>query len=225
MSLRRLLLPALIAAPVLAALLWLGTWQLDRLHWKTSLLARIAAAEAGPATPLGPMPEPWTKVAVTGRLDHGRELRLALEARGGAFGAQLVTPLLREGAPPLLVVRGWVPTDRPAAIARPEGEVRVEGYVRPGERANLFSASDDLANRHFFTFDPGAIGAAIGLPGLAPFGIVALGPPSPGTLPDPARHLPRPSNNHLGYAITWYGLALSLVGVFVVWARRRVGDA
>jgi surfeit locus 1 family protein len=223
MRLRRLLLPALVTAPVLATLLWLGTWQVERLRWKTDLLARIAAAEAGPATPLGHSPQPWTKVAVTGRLDHARELRLGLEARGGAFGAQLVTPLLRDGAPPLLVLRGWVPTDRPAAIARPEGEVRVEGYVRPGDRPNLFSATDDVVNRNFFTFDPEAIGAAIGLPGLAPFGIVALGPP--GALPEPARHLPRPSNNHLGYAITWYGLALSLVGVFAVWARRRVGDA
>jgi surfeit locus 1 family protein len=43
-------------------------------------------------------------------------------------------------------------------------------------------------------------------------------------LPDPARTLPRPTNSHLGYAITWYGLALSLLGVFAVWARRRLKD-
>jgi surfeit locus 1 family protein len=36
--------------------------------------------------------------------------------------------------------------------------------------------------------------------------------------------MPRPSNNHLGYAITWYGLAAALVGVFAVWARRRLKD-
>ena len=220
---RRLLIAVLVALPVLAALLWLGTWQVGRLHWKTDLLARIAAAEAGPALLLGPAPEPWTKVAATGRFDHAREVRLGLEARGPVFGARLLTPLIREGAPPLLVDRGWIPTDRPAAIARPEGEVRVEGFVRPGDKPNLFSARDDAANRHVFTFDPEAVGALVGLPGLAPYGLVALGPG--GTLPEPARNLPRPSNNHLGYAITWYGLALSLLGVFAVRARRRPGDA
>jgi len=55
-----------------------------------------------------------------------------------------------------------------------------------------------------------------------PFGLVALG--GGGALPDPARTLPRPSNNHLGYVITWYGLALSLLGVFGVWARRRLKE-
>jgi surfeit locus 1 family protein len=36
--------------------------------------------------------------------------------------------------------------------------------------------------------------------------------------------MPRPANNHLGYAITWYGLAAALAGVFAVWARRRLKD-
>jgi surfeit locus 1 family protein len=57
---------------------------------------------------------------------------------------------------------------------------------------------------------------------VAPYGLVALGEGG-GTLPDPARTLPRPTNSHLGYAITWYGLALALVGVLVAFVRRR-GD-
>ena len=39
--------------------------------------------------------------------------------------------------------------------------------------------------------------------------------------PDPARHLPRPPNNHLSYAITWYGLAVALLAIFVVWVRKE----
>ncbi len=38
--------------------------------------------------------------------------------------------------------------------------------------------------------------------------------------PDAARHLPRPPNNHLSYVITWYGLAVALLAVFIVWARK-----
>lgn len=215
---RPVLIVSLASLPVLALLLALGTWQVQRLGWKNELIARIAAAEAAPAAPLREPPEMLAKVRATGRFDHAREALLGLEVRGPVLGAQLVTPLLREGAPAILVQRGWVPLDRAGAAARPEGPVTVEGWVHPGERAGPFSARDDLAGRRFYTFDPPAIGAALGLP-VAGYGLVALGPG--GALPDPARSLPRPTNNHLGYAITWYGLALSLLGVLAAFAFRR----
>jgi surfeit locus 1 family protein len=222
MPCRRLLLPLLVALPVLAVLLYLGTWQVERLGWKAEVLRQIAAAEQGPAQPLAGSAERFAKVRATGRFDHAREALLELEVRGPVLGARLLTPLLRDGQPPLLVDRGWVPVTRDQPIARPQGEVSVEGFIRPGEARNSFSATDDTAARRFFTFDPAAIGAAMGLAEVAPFGLVALG--GPGGLPDPARSLPRPSNSHLGYAITWFGLALSLLGVFFVWARRRLKD-
>jgi len=210
-------LPVLLAAlPVLCVLLVLGTWQMQRLHWKTALLARIAAAEAAPAAPLGDPPDPFQKVAAVGRFDHARAALLGLEVRGPVLGARLLTPLLREGAPAVLVDRGWVPIEG-AAPSRPEGPVTVEGFVHPGDRPGLFAAADDRAARRFFTLDPPSIGAALGLP-VAPYAIVALGPAGN---PDPARRLPRPTNNHLGYAITWYGLALALVGVVIAFLVRR----
>jgi len=223
---RRLLLPLLVTLPVLAILIGLGTWQVQRLHWKTELLAHLAAAQAGPAQPLTASPEPWTKVFATGRLLNDREALLGLEVRNAVLGAFLVVPLQRQDGPPLLVNRGWVPFEREARVNHPEGEVRVEGYIRPGESAGLFSATDDPAGRRFYTFDPAAIGAALGLPEVAPFALVALAPPGtpPAALPQPARHFPQPPNNHLGYVITWYGLALALVGVFVTWAHRRLKE-
>ncbi|NKE43678.1 SURF1 family protein [Roseomonas frigidaquae] len=219
---RRLLLPVLVMLPVLGVLLALGTWQVQRLGWKTQLLADIAAAEANPAIPIPAEPQPWTKVAVTGRLDHGREALLGLEVRGPVLGTHLLVPLLREDAPAILVDRGWVPLESSRPIARAEGPVTLEGYVRPGETLGLFAATDDTVGRRFYSFVPAAIGGALGLDRVAPYGLVVLGPAD--GLPDPARTLPRPTNSHLGYAITWYGLALSLLGVFAVWARRRLRE-
>jgi surfeit locus 1 family protein len=233
---RRLLLPILASLPVLAALVALGTWQVHRLHWKTGILDRIAAAEAGPPVPLAGQPAPdtpapdtpapFTKVVATGRFDHGREAMLGIELRGTTLGARLVVPLLRPGAPPLLVDRGWVPLERAQGIDRPEGEVAVTGYVRQADTRDWNSPRDDPAARRFYVFDPGVIGAALGLPPPAPFGLVALAAPGAGpmALPAAARSLPRPDNPHLGYAITWYGLAAALVGVlaaFLIRSRRE----
>jgi surfeit locus 1 family protein len=217
---RPVLVACLAAIPVLGLLVFLGTWQLQRLQGKTELIARIAASEAAPAAPLRDPPEPLARARATGRFDHAREAFLGVSPRGPVLGTQLVTPLLRDGAAPILVDRGWVPLGRADPIVRPEGEVTVEGWVRPAERAGLFSATDDTAGRRFYTFDPAAIGAALGMPAVAPYGLVLLGPGGAG-FPDPARTLPRPTNNHLGYAITWYGLALSLLGVLAALALRR----
>jgi surfeit locus 1 family protein len=219
---RRILLPILVMLPALAILVALGTWQVHRLRWKTDMLAAIAASEAAPPVPLGAAPATFTKVEARGRFDHSREVRFGLEVRDNVLGTQLITPLLRDGAPPLLVDRGWVPMAGSQPIARPEGEVAVTGWILPSEPGGWLAAQDDIPGRQFYSFDTATIGNALGLPAIAPFGLVALADASAGALPDPARSLPRPPNNHLGYVITWYGLALALLGVFAVWMRRRL---
>ena len=229
---RRVLLPVLTALPVLALLVGLGVWQLQRLAWKTGLLARIDAAEAAPPAPLGPdpapySPAPYSKVSATGRFEAGREALYGVEVRDQQLGAHLVVPLIRADAPPLLVDRGWVPMQRQEPLDQPEGQVTVTGYVRPPDERSWLSAADDAPARRFYTFDPAAIGAALGLPRVAPFGLVALARPGlpPRALPQPAQHLPRPDNPHLGYAFTWFGLAAALLGVLAVFLHRRLREA
>ncbi len=222
--LRRALWPGVAALAMLAVLLALGTWQVERLHWKRGVLAQIARAEAAPALPLRARPEPYAKVQVTGVLrddlaaSYGAEVRDT--AAGTQLGTQLIEPLEQESGEIVLADLGWVPDKRQHPIAHAEGEVTLEGYVRPSDRPGLFSATDNTAARQFFTLDAPAIGAALGLPRVAPFFLVVMGSPPPEHYPDPAHHLPRPPNNHLSYAITWYGLAVALVVIFILWARK-----
>jgi surfeit locus 1 family protein len=222
--LRLVLWPGVMAVGMLAVLLGLGTWQVERLHWKQGVLAQIARAEAAPAVRLPAAPESYTKVQVTGRLRDDLAASYGAEVRdtplGTELGSQLIVPLERDDGDPVLVDRGWVPDKRLRPMARLEGDVTLEGYVRPSDTPGLFSATDNPAGRQFYTLDAATIGAALGLPHLAPFILVAMGPAPPEHYPDPARHLPRPPNNHLSYAITWYGLAIALVVIFVLWARQ-----
>jgi len=221
---RRLLVPGLSTLAMLIVLFGLGTWQVERLAWKRGLLAQIAQAEAHPAVPLPPNPSPFTKVRIEGHLRDDLAALYAAEVRdtrdGPQMGGQLIVPLERQGADPVLVDRGWVPEARRQPIATPAGITPVEGYVRPAEHAGLFSATDDPATRRFYTLDPQAIGAALGLGRVAPFVLVAMGPTPAQGYPDPVQHLPRPPNNHLQYAITWYGLAAALLVIFYLYARK-----
>ncbi|HUN43932.1 MAG TPA: SURF1 family protein, partial [Acetobacteraceae bacterium] len=225
---RRLLGPGLIALAMLAILIGLGTWQIYRLHWKEGILAQIARAEAAPPVPLHGDPTPFTKVAVTGRLRADLSASYGDDVRdmpaGPVMGSFLIQPLERPGHPPLLVDLGWVPQHPPAPIAQPPGETTIVGFVHQGEKPGFFAAGDDPAARAFYTLDPQKIGASLGLPHVAPFILVAMGPAPPQRWPDPARHLPRPPNNHLNYAITWYSLAITLVVMFVIRARKALRE-
>jgi surfeit locus 1 family protein len=217
-----------MTAVMLLVLLGLGTWQVKRLFWKEALLAQIDQAEAAAPVPLTDTPSPFTRVAVTGTLLpdetalYGADVRTI--ASGPEMGARLIEPMRESNGDVILIDRGWVPLSRPGPIDQPEGTVTISGYARFGDQVHWFSASDDPAARRFFTLDPKAIGDAVGQPTVRPFVLVALatGPESAADRwPDPARHLPRPPNSHLSYAITWYGLAVALLAIFVVWAMRE----
>ncbi len=220
-------LPAAIATAVaLAILIALGVWQLQRRTWKLGILADIDRAESGPAVPLGLDPARFAKVVLTGTLLPPRAL-YGIEVRdqlGGQprEGGQLIGLVARPGAPDVVVDLGWVPIDngapdplRPA----PARAVTVTGYVRSPEHPGWLSARDDPSARRFYTLDPAAIGAALGVRDVAPFTLVALGKAEPGA-PVPADALPRPPNNHLQYAFTWFGLGATLVWVFGSWVKR-----
>jgi surfeit locus 1 family protein len=220
----RLIWPGLMTLVMLVVLLGLGTWQVQRMQWKQRILAEIAQAEASAPRKLPANPAPFDRVQVTGRLRPDLVALFGAEVRtlrtGPEMGARLITVLERAEDHPVLLDRGWVPLKQARSIDQPEGEVTINGFVHPGATASWFSARDDAAGRRFYTLDPAVISRSLGLRHAAPFVIVALGPTPEGGWPDPAKHLPRPPNNHLIYALTWYGFAVTLVVIFLVWARR-----
>jgi len=233
-SYRRLLWPGITTAVMLLVLLSLGTWQVKRLFWKQALLAQIAQAEAAAPVPLARIEaqgtlSPFMKIAVTGTFLPNETALYGAEVRdvasGPAMGAQLIEPMREVNGELILVDRGWVPLSRTGPLDQPTDEVTVSGYVRLGDTQHWFSAADDPSSRRFYTLDPYAIGAALGLADIRPFVLVALAAGTTPSLivdhwPDPARQLPRPPNNHLSYVITWYGLAVALLAIFTIWARK-----
>jgi surfeit locus 1 family protein len=216
-------LPGVMSVAMVAVLLGLGFWQLDRLAWKQDILARIDRAEGGTAVALTTSPSPFAKVRVQGTFRHAQTAYYGADVQltpaGPKMGARLIVPIDRAEGPPVLVDRGWVPLERQRPIAQPQGPVTVEGYVRLPEARSWFSPEDDRAARHFYTLDPAVIGAAVGAANAAPFVVVVLGQRPAEMFPMPAQRMPRPPNDHLNYAITWFGLAFILSVIFILYAR------
>jgi surfeit locus 1 family protein len=236
---RSLLFPSLAALIALAILIGLGTWQLQRKAWKEGLFAQIQArayGEAGaivPATAWGTWragEDEFRRVRVTGTFLHQYETPvygLAPGQRGApAQGYYLMTPLRLADGAVVMVNRGFVPTELRDPTTRPEsqpsGEAIVTGLVRAPEERNAFTPADDPARNTWFARDPQGIAKAHNLERVAPFYVEADATPNPGGWPKGGQTRLDLPNNHLQYAVTWYGIALTLVGVFVAFAWRRI---
>ncbi|MBI1383566.1 MAG: SURF1 family protein [Rhizobiales bacterium] len=238
------LLTGLVLA-ALAILLALGTWQLRRLAWKEDLIARLEAQARAAPTPLESfvgadgrslLAGELSKAAVTGRWRHAGELHL-YASRGGRPGWDILTPLEITAGPlagrAVLVNRGFVPLELKRADLRAAGqeagEVTVIGLVRPPGGRATFDADNAPARNEWFWRDLSAMAQAAGLAERAlDLTLDLVEPAATGGWPQPHEGRARLANRHLEYALTWFGLAATLVGVYAFYVasvRRTVRGA
>jgi surfeit locus 1 family protein len=237
--LRPLLAPAIATILLGGVCVSLGIWQLRRLAWKEGIIATIAARTTAPPqrlpprsawAALKPADYEYRRVTFTGTFDHDEETPVFRGGAGGA-GYLILTPLRLDTGGTVLVDRGWVPSERKAkaahAAGNPTGQVTVTGLMREPEDRNAFTPPDDPAQNTFFTRDPAEIAQHLGLADAAPFTVDADATPNPGGWPRGGATQVDIPNNHFSYAMTWFGLALGLFGVFIVlvWKRLSRGDA
>lgn len=231
-----LLWPTVLGLAALAVLVALGTWQLQRRAWKEALIAKIAArVKAEPvslAHALGILAEgrdvEYTHVVARGRFHDDKERYLYAPAKSG-LGWHVYTPL--EIAPRRIVWvnRGFVPDERKGPQSRggggpPDGQAQLTGIVRLPPQPGLFTPQNDPARNLWYWPDAAAMTASAFTEPVetAPLTIDAGATPG-------AREWPRGGttridlpNRHLEYAVTWYGLALTLIGVYAAFAVSRL---
>jgi surfeit locus 1 family protein len=222
------LLPTLAVLPALVLLLGLGTWQVQRLHWKSDLIQTIETRAASDPVPLLDLPldDPaavaWQRTQATGRFvtAPGPVDRYGVENRDGQLGGHLLGAFATEDGRTLLVDRGFL-ADAAAPPPEPGGQVELEAIVRDRsqEHHTWFMPANDPVGGRWFWLDLAALGERFGRP-LEPVALQLL-PGSPGATPGAAPPRIDLPNNHLGYVITWYGLAFALLLVYVAFSSER----
>ena len=224
----------MLALLALAILVSLGTWQVRRLAWKTALIDTIASRGTEPAIPVeqalaDPAANDFRHVAATGRYRHDLAFAMGSVAERGEVGGRLVVPLVLPDGRTLLVERGWLPERllppaTPDSI-EPAGDVALDAVARwHGEdRQGLFTPDNRPDRRRWYWYDLAGLRQALGLE-PAPLGLVLSRSDTGGDLPLPLPVRADLPNNHLGYAITWYGLAVALVAVYVAFGLKRGGE-
>lgn len=218
-----------VVALGLALLIALGVWQVRRLAWKEGLIAAADGAAAAPPVDLGrlsALPDPEFHRVVTGCDMRNRPYVELQTIHDGQPGVRLISQCRG-----WLVDMGFVPESvsaRPSASNVPAADVRPPpvwtAQVRAADRPGPMAAPP--SNGRFFARDGAAMGKALGLPGTPPPWVL-YAETSP--LPEWEALQPAPppvafSNNHLGYALTWFGLAITLIGFYVALLRRRLRE-
>lgn len=218
------LLISLFALAGIAVLVGLGTWQLQRLSWKEALVERIAARLQQQPVALATALEQqadgedvdFLRVKLRGVYDHGKgQYFYALNK--GEFGWRLLTPLTPGSGPPILIDRGFLPNpQKPVAAPPSQGPVDVVGALRldymPKE---MFTPNNSANANSWYWFDVAALRKATAMPELRPMIVQLDTPDHAGQWPVATALSPNLPNKHFGYALTWFGLAITLLGVYI----------
>ncbi|WEX78255.1 SURF1 family protein [Sinorhizobium numidicum] len=226
---------ALVVA-AFAILVSLGTWQMQRLHWKEALITAIAERRSAPPVSLQQIEAmaaagddiDYRTVSVSGTFEHGRE-RHFFATYEGRTGYYVFTPLMLADGRALFVNRGFVPFEKKEASTRPDGHVTgsmtINGLARPRltEKPSSLVPDNDIAKNIFYWKDLDAMATAADIPAdrVVPFFVDADASENPGGLPIGSVTQFDLPNNHLQYALTWYGLAAALVVVTGTYLYRR----
>lgn len=218
----------IVCAPAFALLLALGVWQVQRLQWKEALIAGAEAAATHPPVPVMQVYQPRNEFRSVIIDCPGLATAPFVEMHtieNGEVGVRLISACALPTRPFVtLVDRGFVSetiSARPPVTPSTE-PVRIIGQLRmppkpssmaPAPEGNVFYARDHMAMARALGVRKWVASPMIFATTSSNPEWLALRPSAP-----PAAF----SNNHLGYALTWFGLALALAGFYIVLLRRKL---
>ena len=217
------LLPTLVVLVLLALLLALGGWQLQRADEKSALLASQEARRQAPAQPIGELERSadpaFQRVLLRGYFDGEHSLLLDNRTRDGRVGVELLQPFYDQPSGLwLLLNRGWLPwPDRrtPPQFTTPTQALSLDAwvYVSPGATFQLHADPSTTTWPQLITaVEPAKLWTALDRDGFAyelraeagpasyqaDWPVVAMGP-----------------EKHIAYAVQWFAMSIALFGLYL----------
>lgn len=231
--------PLLVTTTGLAILLGLGFWQVERGAWKRDLIATLSDRLTRAPEDLPPVSQ-WGRLRQADAEFRRVKFRATLLAGdealvytvGSALRADVSGPgywvfsraRLADGSL-VAINRGFIPEaevkNKRAPDGAPAGAQEFIGVLRWPEASGLFTPADNPARNLWFRRDHAAMAAAKGWGPVAPFYVDIESPASGAGHPRPGPLSVRLPNNHFQYALTWFGLAAVLAGIFLLFVRNR----
>jgi surfeit locus 1 family protein len=198
----------------------LGTWQLERLQWKLGQIRAVDEAQVAPV--LTALPEDissltYHHVKLTGEFIYDKTIHLIALQQGMQVGYAMVTPfVLKKDGRIILVNRGFSP---PGKASEPKGTQTVEGILRPTRTHRYFAPENNMQKNVWSYEDLDLIEKELGKRPL-PLVVEVTGEQKTGVFPIPYDGKVVFRNDHLGYAIQWFALAIVSVVMGFFYLRK-----
>ena len=224
MKFRPFFWPTFFTVPAVVLLISLGTWQLSRLAEKTELIEQFEQRSNSSAISIFQVSKPvegfeFQRVVAKGKYLNQSEIYLTGRTYEGNAGFHVVTPFSTSDGV-ILINRGWVseayrePSTRPFSLI--EGETLVEGILRLPGRKGYFVPENEPEAGFWFTLKPAEIAQHLKQEDMIKnYYIDVIRTGDIITLPIAAEVNIDVPNSHFNYALTWFGLALALIGVYL----------
>lgn len=218
--------------PMLIILCFLGNWQVERLNWKLDLIEKLEMRYGMAAIAIPPIiaePDDWLyrHVSVSGRYLHMREMPLYSIGPKGKPGYDLFTPLLTRDGRYVIINRGWVPEQMKEQPSRPDtiksGLVQITGVLRKSWNRERFAPENDPERNLWYYGNLQVMAKTQDLGRVFPMFLYAEKAVAQGEFPIGSRTRLKIINNHLDYAMTWYGLAIVLLVIYIIFSLRGNG--
>jgi surfeit locus 1 family protein len=222
---------SIVTIGALVVLVGLGLWQLERREEKHALLAEISHRMIAPAASIEGLlvdeaEAPFRHATAQGTFENAQESYVFAprsDDTGTHLGYKVITPLRLTASALVLVDRGWVPEEKRAPATRLKGQIdtpgSIRGLLKPASTPGMFTPDPNLVEHIWYVHDIAAMAAAYGLKPATPLYLEASTPVPGG--PVPISDMPEIPDNHLQYAITWFGLAIVLVVIYFVFHHSR----
>jgi cytochrome oxidase assembly protein ShyY1 len=234
---------------MLALLVGLGIWQLQRRVEKHALIAalteRLAAApgllpQSSQWSTLSPAREEFRRVrfdAIYQPLPDAMVYSSGSAVRNDISGpgTWAFMPARLPDGESIVINAGFVQNtmqdrsleDRAVAPLISGKTVTLTGYIRFPEKGGMLTPPENKTRRLWFTRDHLAMAQALGWGEVAPFYVDLELPVPPSGIPKPGPLELHLRDDHLQYAITWFGLAGAVVIAFAIWLRgsRRLSSS
>ena len=209
----------------------LGMWQMKRLAWKTDLVNRIkeelqidsATVSIDPATDLSEIL--LKRGYLKGEFLHDKSILIQARTYQSHSGYHLITPfkMADYNDKVVFVNRGWIPiqfTPEDGQVLKPKGLMMITGTLRPSPEYNRFVPKNNPAEDQWYRIEPKEIANTHGIDNFYSVNIFYK------ELRDAKRGIPdfpvppavkiNINNNHAGYALFWFVMAITLVVVYVL---------
>ena len=222
-----------VVAIAFIILIGLGTWQLQRLEWKTGIIDQLEREYAkNPANHIyhsGDLTD-TTKIlygSARGRFLYDKELIIGPYSLNKEAGYKVVTPLKTDNGDHILVQRGWIKVEDIEQLSdkqnRPVGLLTVSGVFR-APQFNKFMSGNSPNNDVWMRLDVTEISEAKNLRDVAPIVLYAETSSKEFGLIQMQAEKIMPRNKHLQYAVFWFSMAfilLTIYGIYYYQERKK----